>query len=83
VWRRLEQEALVERCTTDRGVRLEFAASDEVEDRLRELAGLERECCAFAEWSVERRHARVVLSVTAQGEGIASIQALLDSVRPE
>ncbi|HEY2371064.1 MAG TPA: hypothetical protein VGH82_00810 [Gaiellaceae bacterium] len=34
----------------ENGIRLEFA--NDVEHELRELAVLERECCAFADWDV-------------------------------
>jgi len=82
VWRRLEQDALIDRRATAHGVRLQYAAKGEVEGQLRELARLEAECCSFAEWSVERDRDRVVLSVGAQGEGIAAIQALFETAPP-
>jgi hypothetical protein len=35
-----------------------------VEGELRQLAELERDCCAFAQWSVHTRGEEVVLDVT-------------------
>jgi len=55
----------------DDGLRLVFAA--DVEAELQELAALERECCAFAEWSVVG-NAIEVRAHTA--EAIAAVHAL-------
>lgn len=75
-WQRLAREALVDQRETAEGVRLEYAASDGVEDQLRDLARLEADCCSFARWDVAHQGDRVVLSVRAEGEGVPAIQAL-------
>lgn len=61
----------------ERGVRLVFAREPGVEDELRELARLEGECCAFAEWRVED-HDRLVLDVSAETAGVRALQAMFD-----
>jgi hypothetical protein len=55
----------------DNGIRLAFA--NDVEHDLRELAALERECCAFADWEVSGN----AIAVTADtAEGVAAVHAL-------
>jgi hypothetical protein len=61
------------------GLRLSFPARAEME--LRELARLERDCCAFASWDVTRQGDRAVLEITAEGEAVAAVQALFASSR--
>jgi hypothetical protein len=61
------------------GLRLSFPAAAETE--LRELAGLERECCSFARWEVTRQDGRAVLDVTAEGDAVPAVQALFGSLR--
>ncbi len=78
-WERLGQRALRERQMTARGVQLVFARKPGVQDELRELARLEEECCAFAEWRVEDHGDRVVLGVSAEtAGGVSALQALFD-----
>jgi hypothetical protein len=64
---------------TPNGLRLSFPAAAETE--LRELAGLERECCSFARWEVTTRDGRAVLDVTAEGDAVPAVQALFGSLR--
>ena len=64
---------------TTHGLRLSFPLQAEVE--LRELAALERECCAFARWDVTRHGDRAVLDITAEGEAVAAVQSLFGSLR--
>ena len=67
--------------TTDRGLRLLLPNAPGVEAELHRLADLERECCAFADWSVHPRREQLVLEVTADGEeGIAAVQAMFDDL---
>jgi len=61
------------------GIHLSFPAQAETE--LRELARLERECCAFARWDVTRHGDRAVLDITAEGEAVAAVQSLFGSLR--
>jgi hypothetical protein len=62
---------------TTKGLRLLFHAAPDVEAELRRLTELERECCAFAAWTVRAHGARLVLDVTADTqEGVAAVQAM-------
>jgi hypothetical protein len=67
---------------TERGLELAFGAANGVEDELRELAELERVCCAFADWEVWTDPGRVVLDVSGKGpEGVAAVQAMFGALR--
>jgi hypothetical protein len=80
-WHELAWRAVIEAVTTSSGLRLRFRAQPGVEAELRELAESERDCCAFAEWSVQARGSEVVLDVTAESEeGMPAVQAMFASV---
>jgi len=49
-WLQLGQRATTDIVTTANGLRLLFRVAPGVEEELRQLAELERDCCAFAEW---------------------------------
>jgi hypothetical protein len=74
-WQRLAADSGVEVTTTSRGLRLAFGPG--VERELAELAELERECCAFADWTVSGR----VLEVSAHGDAVPAVQALFSSLK--
>lgn len=62
---------------TETGMRLIFAADQGISGELRELAELERECCAFATWSVHENGDQFVLDIDANtADGIAAVQAM-------
>ena len=66
---------------TERGLRLTFSAVPGVAAELDELAELERECCAFATWSVTSEGDRLVLDVSANDDvAIAAVQAMFDGL---
>ncbi len=78
-WHDLAVRAFVERVETDCGLRLVFRAEPGVEAELHELAALERECCAFAEWTVDG----AVLEITGYGdEGVAAVKAMFRTLTP-
>lgn len=80
-WQALAQRAGGQVSRTDRGLRLTFSAGPGVAAELDELARLERDCCAFATWSVARTGDRLVLDVSADGEvAIGAVQAMFDSL---
>jgi hypothetical protein len=59
------------------GLRLIYRADNEVEQELRELAALERECCAFADWSVRSSDGQVVLDIRGESDvAIAAVQEM-------
>ncbi|TMM01074.1 MAG: hypothetical protein E6G02_13075 [Actinobacteria bacterium] len=83
-WRQLWQRAAVNAVTTINGLQLLFRAAPDVEAELRQLAELERACCAFADWSVRARGKNLVLEVSAPTEeGITAVQAMLGKLRSE
>ena len=75
-WGRLAVDALCDRRSTANGVQLVFSGGAGVEETLGELVRLERECCAFARWTVSRRDGDLVLDVSADGEGVAAVHEL-------
>jgi hypothetical protein len=75
-WARLIRETVHSQVETPTGVKLSFSAGPDVEHRLQQLVELERECCAFARWTVTRERNEVVLRVDGQGEGATAVQEL-------
>ena len=62
---------------TESGMRLVFSADQGVSGELRELVELERQCCAFATWSVHENAEQFVVDIGANtAEGIAAVQAM-------
>jgi hypothetical protein len=83
-WLQLWQRAAVNATTTSNGLQLLFRAAPGVEAELGQLADLERDCCAFADWSVRARGEELVLDVTAPTEqGITAVQAMFGKLRSE
>jgi len=84
--RRQRWQALAARAELDiaasGGLRLIFRAEHGVEEELHELAALERECCAFAAWSVRPTGAEIVLEISgASEESVAAVQGMLANFR--
>ena len=75
-WRRLAEEHLREQADIPGGVSLAYASDADVVPELRELARLEAECCAWADWRVRRTDERVVLEVTTSREREAMLRAM-------
>lgn len=76
VWDRLAQRALQSQHEIPGGVRLVYSAEEQVEATLRELVALEAECCGFALWELRRNEDRVLLSVTAPGQGAEAVRSM-------
>lgn len=80
-WEALTGRSLTRATRTDSGLRLVFRADPGVADELRDLAAMERDCCAFANWSVHERGTELTLDVTADGaDAIAAIQSLFSAL---
>jgi hypothetical protein len=75
-WVALMERALAGRAEIADGLRLTFRAECGVEDELRALAVLERDCCGFAAFAVSPSGTRVVLDVTSSGEGVEAVRRL-------
>jgi hypothetical protein len=80
-WNALADRAQGRVSRTGNGLRLTFAAAPGVADELEALAGLERDCCAFASWSVSTDGDRLALDVTAEDRvAIGAVQAMFDTL---
>jgi hypothetical protein len=81
-WQALTARALRQATPTQDGVRLVFTPGPGVAAELEALAALERECCAFAAWSVHAGPAHVTLEVTAGSEeGVTAVRSLFPALR--
>jgi hypothetical protein len=77
-WRALTARAIRHASPTRRGMRLVFADGPGVAHELDELAALERDCCAFATWTVSRADGQVLLDVSGDSEqAAAAVRAML------
>ena len=77
-WRRLIGGSGIGRDETPDGLRLRFRADPGAAADLAELAAAERDCCAWAEWSVEPRTGEIALVVRSSGTGVAALHAMFD-----
>jgi hypothetical protein len=75
-WRDLIERALTGRVETAEGVRLLFSPRPGVERELRELAELERACCAFAGFDVIASRDRVVFEASAPPDGVSAVREI-------
>jgi hypothetical protein len=81
-WRSLAERALVSVVGTRDGLRLSFASTPGVEAEVRDLAGLELECCAFASWTVHAIDDTVVLDVSGKSpQAVTAVQDLFTDLR--
>jgi len=76
-WQALHSRAAGELTDTESGLRLSFRADPGVAEEVEALAALERDCCAFADWSVRAHSGRIVLEASAaRDEAIAALHAM-------
>ena len=75
-WLRLIRASGTSRAQTPNGLRLGFRADPGVAEELERLAAVERECCAWASWSVVVAGDRVELDVTSTGDGVAALHSM-------
>lgn len=62
---------------TGAGLRLTFGAGAGVAEELSALVALERECCAFADWSLHTGPAQVVLDISGgTPEAVAAVREM-------
>ena len=74
-WERLIAAACLAREPAPDGVRLRFRADPDAVAELRELAAAERDCCAWADWSVEPGDGEITLRARSTGDGVDALQA--------
>lgn len=77
-WRRLIADSGLGRDETPEGLRLRFRADPGAADALTLLAAAERECCAWAEWSVEPGDGELALVVRSSGAGVTALHTMLE-----
>jgi hypothetical protein len=83
-WLHLGECAFIGSVITDNGLRLIFRAAPGIETELKELTALERDCCAFATWSLHDHGDELALGVSADSiDGIAAVQAMFATLRAE
>ena len=74
-WKSLYAEAGFGRTETGDGMRVHFRRSQEAEHELTALVAVERECCKWAEWTLEADEDDLILEITSTGDGIAVIHS--------
>jgi hypothetical protein len=80
-WRAVAARAAGERSTTEHGIRLSFATAPGVAAELHELAALERDCCAFATWTVHEDTDRILIDVSGDTpEAATAVQTLFSEL---
>ena len=77
-WLRLRECGSGSAVETPTGLRLTFRSSPSVDEELRALAKLERECCAFATWTVRQEGADVLLDIDSEGKGVAALHGMFE-----
>ena len=77
-WERLMDRSLVDRRPHERGMVLRFREDPGAAGELAGLVDLERDCCGFAEWTVDPPGGDgfVTLRVEADGAGAAAIREM-------
>ena len=79
-WLRLIAASAVARRTPE-GLRIRFRADAGVAEELAELLATERECCAWASWTVVAPPTAVVLDVPSHGDGVAALHSMFTEAR--
>jgi hypothetical protein len=75
-WGRLIAASALERTERPDGLRIRFRPDRGVADDLHALVATERECCAWARWSVTVAADQVVLDITSTGDGITALHSM-------
>ena len=81
-WLRLAERALVAKTATEAGVELRYRPDPAVLSELTELAGLETECCGFAQWNVPEDGDAIRLDVETKPSQAPAVWALFDERPP-
>lgn len=81
-WELLAGRAMTERAETAHGLRLSFRPEPAADEELRTLVAMEKQCCAWADWTVETRAGQIVLDIHATGDGIATLHRMFTSLHP-
>ncbi len=80
-WRALAGRAIIGLVPTGYGLRLRFRDEPGVEAELRQLAALERNCCAFADWAVLADGGAIALDVRGKSaDSVPAVQEMFASL---
>ena len=71
----LADDALLDRSRIPGGVRYRFRDDRDIERRVREVADLESQCCAFLTFEIGRADGAVVLDITGAEEALPVIES--------
>ena len=75
-WARLAARALTGHTKTADGLRLDFRPEPGIEEELRALVALERQCCPWATWTVRASATQLGLDVRATGDGVTALHGM-------
>lgn len=78
-WMRLGQDAGLDRLETEDGLRIRFRDEPAVEEELRALVAVEKNCCSWAHWEIHRADGDLVLEVSSALEGAAILHAMFST----
>jgi len=75
-WFALRERFGIDRHEVADGLRLTFEDRPEVETELRSLLAVENDCCAWADWTVERAEGTLVMAARSQGDGVPTLHGM-------
>lgn len=78
-WMRLGRDAGLDRVETEDGLRIRFRAEPAVEEELRTLVAVERNCCSWARWEIHRADGDLILKVSSAPDGAAALHAMFST----
>lgn len=76
LWRQVNAQVMSRSRSSD-AIDVTYRPTSEVRELLPELAAAERDCCAFAEWTVTEAEDAVHLRVTSSADGLDALEAML------
>ena len=80
-WHALADLAIIDHAPTRYGLRMRFRDEPGVEAELHQLAALERDCCAFADWAVQADSGVLALDVRSKSaDSVAAVQEMFASL---
>jgi hypothetical protein len=74
-WRRLAERALIGSERLEGGAVQRYERAPGVADELRELLGLEAECCGFLEFELREEEGEIILRVSGPPEAAEIVEA--------